>query len=89
MSGSTVQIDGKFTFRIKRQKDFPPGRPFQIEDALKLHGHMSGIERSVPNFHTRKKVTLQHPIEMSKPRYLTCLTLGQEAVFSWKVDNFT
>lgn len=88
MSGATVRIDGKFTFRVKRPKDFPVGRPFSVDDAVKLRGHMSGIERTVLDFHSPRIITLQHPIEMSKPKFLRCLTLGQEAVFPWKVCTF-
>jgi hypothetical protein len=85
LSGQTLMIDGKFTFHVKRPQDIPVGRPFSVEDAFKLRAHMTGIERTVPGFHSPRRITLQHPIEMSKPKYLRCLTVGQEAVFSWKV----
>ena len=85
LNGATVRIDGIFTFRVKRPKDIPTGRPFSVEDAFTLRGHMSGIDRAAPRFHSPRRITLQHPIEMSKPKFLRCLTIGQEAVFSWKV----
>jgi hypothetical protein len=85
LNGAAVMIDGKFTFRVKRPRDIPVGRPFSVEDVFKLRGHMSGIDRAIPDFHSARKITLQHPIEMTKPRFLRCLTVGQEAVFSWKV----
>lgn len=85
VNGGTVRIDGKFTFRVKRPREVPVGRPFSVEDAFKLRGHMSGIDRTIPGFHSPKRITLQHPIEMSQLKFLKCLTLGQEAVFSWKV----
>src|SRR5262245_50794277 len=82
---ATVHIDGIFTFRVKRPRENPTGRSFVVEDTIKLGGHLSGIERPIRGFHTPKKIKLQHPIEMSQPRFLRCLTVGQEAVFSWKV----
>jgi hypothetical protein len=85
MSGAALMIDGKITYRVRRPKDFPAGRPFSVEDAFKLRAHMSGIDRDMRDFHSPKRITLQHPIEMSKPKYLRCLTVGQEAVFSWTV----
>ena len=88
ISGSTVRLDGKFTFRVKRPNDIPVGRPFSVDDAFKLRGHMSGIDRTLPSFHQPKPVKLRFPIEMSKLKYLRCLTVGQEAVFSWKVCPF-
>jgi hypothetical protein len=85
MNGATVMIDGKFTFRVKRPKDATEGKPFSVNDAFQLHGHMSGIDRPVPGFHSPNKVKLEHPVEMSTPKFLRCLTVGQEAIFSWKV----
>jgi hypothetical protein len=85
ISGSTVRLDGRFTFRAKRPDDIPVGRPFEVEDAFKLRGHMSGIDRVIRGFHQPRAIKLQYPVEMTKPKYLRCLTLGQEAVFSWKV----
>ena len=85
MSGATVLIDGKFTFRVKRPKDATEGKPFSVNDAFQLRGHMSGIDRPVPAFHAANKVTLEHPVEISTPKFLRCLTVGQEAIFSWKV----
>jgi hypothetical protein len=88
ISRSTVRLDGRFTFRVKRPDDIPVGRPFIVDDAFKLRGHMSGIDRDIPGFHHPKGIKLQYPIEMSKPRFLRCLAVGQEAVFSWKVYPF-
>jgi hypothetical protein len=85
MNSATVMIDGKFTFRVKRPKDATEGKPFSVNDAFQLRGHMSGIDRPVPGFHSPQKVKLEHPVEMSTPKFLRCLTVGQEAIFSWKV----
>lgn len=85
LNGSTIKLDGTFCFRVKRANSFPVGSPFTIDDSFKLRAHMSRIERTVPGFHKPRTITLQHPIEMSKPRFLRCLTVGQEAVFSWTV----
>lgn len=85
LNGATVMIDGKFTFRVKRPKDATEGKPFSVNDAFHLKGHMSRIDRPVPGFHIPHKIKLEHPVEMSAPKFLRCLTVGQEAVFSWKV----
>lgn len=85
MNGSTIKLDGTLVFRVKRANTFPVGSAFTVDDNFKLRAHMSRIERTVPGFHKPRPITLQHPIEMSKPRYLRCLTVGQEAVFSWTV----
>ena len=84
-NGASVLIDGKFTFRVKRPKDSPPSEPLVVQHAFSLKGHMSGINRALVNFNTPRGVTLQHPIAMEKPKYLNCLTLGQETVITWKV----
>jgi hypothetical protein len=84
-NGATVLIDGKFTFRVKRPQDATEGKPFSVNDAFHLKGHMSGIDRPIPRFHVPSKIKLEHPVEMSTPKFLRCLTVGQEAVFSWKV----
>ena len=85
LNGATVMIDGKFTFRVKRPKDATEGKPFSVDDAFRLKGHMSGIDRPIPEFHVPNKIKLEHPVEMSAPKFLRCLTVGQEAIFSWKV----
>jgi len=82
-------IDGKFTFLARRPKNAPLDRPFSVQDSFQLRGTMSGINRVIPGFHVPKRVTLEHPVEMSKPKMLRCLTVGQEAVFSWKVSIYT
>jgi hypothetical protein len=85
MNGSTITLPGTIVFRAKRANTFPVGRVFQVDDAFKLQGYMSKIGRNIPGFHLPKKVTIQHPVKMTAPRYLRCLTVGQEAVFSWTV----
>ena len=81
LNGATVRIDGKFTFRVKRPRDIPVGRPFSVEDAFKLRGHMSGIDRAIPGFHSPRKITLQHPIEMSQTKVFTVFDSGTRSRF--------
>jgi len=85
MNGSTIKLDGALTFRVKRATSFPVGSPFTVDDSFKVRGYVSKICRTIPDFQSPRGITLQHPIEMSKLQYLKCLTVGQEAVFSWFV----
>jgi hypothetical protein len=87
VNGATTRIDGIFTYRVKRPKESPGRLPLVVEDAFILRGHISGINRVIPEFHRPRKITLQHPVAMDAPKYLRCLTIGQEAIFSWNVSH--
>jgi hypothetical protein len=85
MNGSTITLPGTIVFRAKRANTFPVGKVFTVDDAFKLQGYMSKIGRNISGFHLPRKITIQHPVKMTRPRFLRCLTVGQEAVFSWTV----
>lgn len=85
LSGATVRLDGRFTYKVRRPKREATEQPFSIQDSFLLRGHMSGIDRILRDFHTPRSVTIEYPIEMTAPKYLRCLAVGQEAKFTWKV----
>jgi hypothetical protein len=85
LNSAAVRPDGRFTYKIKRPKREPMEQPFSIQDGFLLRGHMSGIDRTLRDFHSPRQVTIEYPIEMSAPNYLRCLAAGQEARFTWKV----
>lgn len=86
-SGANAPIPGTLTFRIKRPDNVHEGAANTAADIFQLCGHMSKIERAIPNFHLPRNIILQHPLEISKPKYLRCLAPGKEATVMWTVDS--
>ena len=83
----TVTIPGTLVFYVKRPETVTPGPAFSVEDSIQLRGHMSKIERKVPDFHSPRKIHLQHPLAMSEPIYLRCVEVGKTTTITCTVST--
>lgn len=81
------EVPGNLAFYVNRPEAVTSGGPFVVDDYIQLYGHMSKIERTIPGFHSPRKIRLQHPLEMSQPIYLRCVEVGNETAVSWTVGH--
>lgn len=88
LSNSTITCPGVLTLRAKNANIIPTESALTVNDTFSIEAHLTKIERSLPGFRRSERITLQYPIEMSKPKFLRCLSAGQVAVFSWTVTAF-
>lgn len=86
--GDVVKVPGSITLYVKRPKSVTAGRPFAVNDSIKLSGYMSKIERPVPGFHSPMEIHLQHPIEMSEFRYQKCIEAGKTTAILGSVSDY-
>jgi len=86
LNNSTTTCPGTITLRAQRKNTVPADQPLIVSDTFSVTARMSKIDRELRQFRLSKSITLQHPIQISKPRYLRCLTVNQEAAFSWTVN---
>jgi hypothetical protein len=80
-----VICPGTIRFKAKKANSIPVGIGFSMLDELSVGAHLSKVERDLPEFRLLRNIILEHPVEMREPRFLSSLTEGEEAVFSWMV----
>jgi len=68
--------------RIARQ----PGQPFSATDEVKLIATMERINRTIPEFTGSTKIDIRYPLQLDPPRYLDCISPGDDITFSWTVS---
>jgi len=85
--GETVNVSGVLVFKTQRGELVTSTRPFATYDSVKLRGHMSKIERSVPEFHSPIQIHLQHPVELTEFKYLKCVQAGKSTTISGFVSK--
>jgi hypothetical protein len=85
MQGATVTLPGTITMQVKQANGYPAGPSYSSFESLELTGHMSRVDRTLPDFRTPMRIKLGFPVELTKPKFLRCMTVGQEAIFSWTV----
>lgn len=88
LGGEVVDVPGSIVLKIKRPTAVATERSLRVDDGIPLGAYMSGIERVIGGFHIPRSIVFQHPVLLDNPRYLKCVTPGQEVLFKWKVRNF-
>ncbi|KAK0111096.1 hypothetical protein ONS95_001474 [Cadophora gregata] len=87
---TTVQVSGTVRALIKPETELRLSpTPLKVDEAIRLEGIMSGINRKILGFGVTCPFVVQYPLRLNQPLFAEAVAHGEQFKIKWSIENIS